>query len=67
MGLTRTLLVAGMGAAAAYFLDPVSGAERRRRLRQLWEERFQGQGEAMEADGGTIVVPPEKAARQASK
>jgi hypothetical protein len=40
MGLTRTLLVAGAGAALAYFLDPVSGKDRRRRARQYWDEKM---------------------------
>lgn len=58
MGLTRTLLVAGMGAAAAYFLDPVSGRERRRKLRQTWDERT-GSPRAVEAEPTpTIVVEP---------
>jgi hypothetical protein len=40
MGLTRTLMVAGAGAALAYFLDPVSGQERRQKLRDYWDERL---------------------------
>ena len=35
MGLRKTLFVAGLGAAAAYFLDPVSGRERREKLQVL--------------------------------
>jgi hypothetical protein len=60
MGLTRTLLVAGAGAALAYFLDPVSGDERRRRLRAFVDERMQGGTEPIETGGEpspTIVVP----------
>lgn len=53
MGLTRTLLAAGTGAALAYFLDPVSGKERRRRLRAAWEERL-----AVPVGSDTELVPP---------
>ncbi len=42
MGLTRTLLVVGAGAALAYFLDPASGKDRRRRVREYWDERTKG-------------------------
>jgi hypothetical protein len=42
MGLTRTLLVVGAGAALAYFLDPVNGKDRRRRVRDYWDERMGG-------------------------
>jgi hypothetical protein len=42
MGLTRTLLVAGTGAALAYFLDPVSGKDRRSKVHDYWNERVQG-------------------------
>jgi hypothetical protein len=35
MGLRKVLFVAGLGAAAAYFLDPVSGRERRERVQAL--------------------------------
>ena len=55
MGLTRTLLVAGAGAALAYFLDPVSGKERRQRLRESWEQRAQGAAEVV--DTGEDVAP----------
>ncbi|HEX4211765.1 MAG TPA: hypothetical protein VIA06_00385 [Candidatus Dormibacteraeota bacterium] len=41
MGLRKTLLVAGLGAAAAYFLDPVSGRERRERLQVLIDGAMQ--------------------------
>jgi hypothetical protein len=57
MGLTRTLLVAGAGAALAYFLDPVSGKERREKLREYWNERMRG-AEPLEVDepSPTVVV-----------
>ncbi len=55
MGLTRTLLVAGAGAALAYFLDPVSGQERRRKIREYWDERLQG-AQPMEADAPSPIV-----------
>lgn len=41
MGLRKTLLVAGLGAAAAYFLDPVSGRERREKLQGMIDEAVQ--------------------------
>ncbi|HZU19381.1 MAG TPA: YtxH domain-containing protein [Candidatus Dormibacteraeota bacterium] len=58
MRLTRTLMVAGMGAALAYFFDPVSGKERRRQLRRYWQERVQGQETSgvEEEEKPTIVV-----------
>jgi hypothetical protein len=57
MGLTRTLMVAGAGAALAYFLDPVSGKERREKLRDYWNERVQG-ARPLEVDepSPTVVV-----------
>ncbi len=55
MGLTRTLLVAGAGAALAYFLDPVSGRERRAKLRAYWDERSKGVAEVV--DTGEDVTP----------
>lgn len=68
MGLTRTLLVAGVGAAAAYLLDPVSGKERRRQLREYWNERVQG-AEALEVDqpGPTVVVEKPATPRTSAK
>ena len=63
MGLTRTLFVAGAGAALAYFLDPVSGKERRRKVREYWDERVQG-AEPMEAEPSpTVVVDKPTASR----
>lgn len=58
MGLTRTLLMAGAGAALAYFLDPVSGKERRRKVREYWDDRMQSLGQPIEADepGPAVVV-----------
>jgi hypothetical protein len=61
MRLTRTLLVAGTGAAIAYFFDPVSGKERRQKVREFWEERMQGSSDLVaevevEDAGPTIVV-----------
>lgn len=65
MGLTRTLIVAGAGAALAYLLDPVSGKERRRRLRERLEQRTQGGAEIVHTDtqaAPTIVVKPPREA-----
>jgi len=67
MGLTRTLMVAGAGAALAYFLDPVSGKERRAKLREYWEERTQGTAEVVETGedvAPTIVVNKQPAAKR---
>jgi len=67
MGLTRTLMVAGAGAALAYFLDPVSGKERRAKLREYWEERTQGTAEVVETGEDvtpTIVVNKQPAAKR---
>ena len=67
MGLTRTLFVAGAGAALAYFLDPVSGKERRAKLRAYWEERSQGTAEVVETGEDvtpTIVVNKQPAAKR---
>ncbi|HXM55959.1 MAG TPA: hypothetical protein VOB72_11270 [Candidatus Dormibacteraeota bacterium] len=61
MGLTRTLLVAGAGAALAYFLDPVSGPERRRKVREYWDEKVQGV-QPLEADAPSPTVVVEKSA-----
>ena len=62
MGLTRTLLVVGAGAALAYFLDPVSGQERRRKVREYWDERMQGPAEPLKAEGPSPTVVVEKQA-----
>jgi hypothetical protein len=64
MGLTRTLFVAGAGAALAYFLDPVSGKERRQKLRDYWDERLGAVPIDAEEPSPTIVV--EKPARRTS-
>ena len=67
MGLTRTLLVAGAGAALAYFLDPVSGKERRTKLREYWDERSQGAAEVVETGedvAPTIVVNKQPAVKR---
>ena len=61
MGLTRTLLVAGAGAALAYFLDPVSGKDRRRQVRRYLDERARGAAEPLRAEpqtSPTVVSPP---------
>jgi len=66
MGLTRTLLVAGAGAALAYFLDPVSGKERRAKLREYWDERSRA-GEVVETGeeaAPTIVVNKQQTSKR---
>ncbi len=66
MGLTRTLFVAGAGAALAYFLDPVSGKDRRRRLREYWDERVQGVEAGMAEEPSPTVVVGKPAAPRTS-
>ncbi|HKF19446.1 MAG TPA: YtxH domain-containing protein [Candidatus Dormibacteraeota bacterium] len=59
--------MAGAGAALAYFLDPVSGKERRAKLREYWEERTQGTAEVVETGEDvtpTIVVNKQPAAKR---
>jgi hypothetical protein len=66
MGLTRTLLVVGAGAALAYFLDPVSGKDRRDRVRRYLDERMQGAADPLEAESEVappIVVPNQNLAK----
>jgi len=53
--------VAGAGAALAYFLDPVSGKERREKVRDYWNERVQG-AKPMEVDEPSPTVVVEKPA-----
>lgn len=66
MGLTRTLFVAGAGAALAYFLDPVSGKERRRKVRDYWDERMGAH--PMEAEPSpTVVVEKPATSRTTAK
>jgi hypothetical protein len=58
MGLRRTILVAGLGAALAYFLDPVSGKERRERLQQTLDEAMRkGPGTLGTSWRGTEPTP----------
>ncbi|HZV50897.1 MAG TPA: YtxH domain-containing protein [Candidatus Dormibacteraeota bacterium] len=59
MGLTRTLMVAGAGAALAYFFDPVSGRERRQQLRRYWQERLQGGSSGIEKEEKPTIVVTE--------
>ena len=66
MGLTRTLLVAGAGAALAYFLDPVSGKERREKFRDYWNERVQGAKPLEVDEPSPTVVVDKPATRPAS-
>ena len=67
MGLTRTLMVAGAGAALAYLLDPVSGKERRSKLRQYWQERMQGEPLAHVEDPSPTVVVPKQPVRPSAE
>ena len=69
MGLTRTLFVAGTGAALAYFLDPVSGKDRRNKLRDYWNERVQGVRpmETGEPSPTVVVDKADRADKQATR
>ena len=42
MGLRRTIFVAGLGAAVAYFFDPVSGQARRTKMQGMIDEQLKG-------------------------
>ncbi|HEY4026499.1 MAG TPA: hypothetical protein VGO86_08705 [Candidatus Dormibacteraeota bacterium] len=65
MGLTRTLLVAGAGAALAYMFDPVSGRERRQKVRDYLDERLRV-GDPMRVDEPTPTIVVEAETRRAS-
>ena len=79
MRLTRTLLLAGAGAALAYFFDPVSGRERREQAKRMWSERTKGGLQGAEApwpepappppaeSGPTVVVPESTRARSSNR
>ncbi len=49
-------MVAGAGAALAYFFDPVSGKDRRRQVRRYWEERVQGRRSAKDKEEKPTIV-----------
>ena len=75
MRLTRMLLLAGAGAAAAYFFDPISGRERREQLKQALNERSRGglpstpwpePAPPPAAEPGPTVVVPEASRRRSS-
>lgn len=69
MGLTKTLMVAGTGAALAYFFDPVSGKERREKLRQYWQDRMQTATGTMPIEDEAappVVVPQQPKPRTSS-
>jgi hypothetical protein len=65
MGLTKNLIVLGAGAALAYFLDPVSGNERRQRLKDFVDERVGDIGKPIQTGNGSppVVVDKKPAAR----
>jgi hypothetical protein len=68
-------MVVGAGAALAYFLDPVSGRERREQLRQAWNERSKGgltrawpdPAPPPAAEPGPTVVVPESSKGRSSE
>lgn len=58
MGLRRTLVAAGIGAALAYFLDPISGRERREKFSRLVDETVRkGAGNLGASWGGDSQAP----------
>ncbi len=67
MGLRTTMVAVGIGAALAYFLDPVSGAERRQRVQKSVEEQINKRTGLMSGNGATgstvqtrsVPTPPE--------
>jgi hypothetical protein len=68
MGLRRTLVAAGIGAALAYFLDPVSGRERRDKFTRFVDETVRkGAGNLGapwgEAEDGSVPVAEPKRER----
>lgn len=64
MGLRSTIVAAGLGAAVAYFFDPVSGAERRQRLQKTFEDQVNKRtgllsGERSTVQTRSVPTPPE--------
>jgi len=65
----RTLIVAGAGAAIAYYFDPVSGRQRRVRLQETFNEQVGGKvvARTYPEDATIVEVPgPTAAARKAT-
>lgn len=54
MGLRRTIVAVGLGAALAYFLDPVSGAERRQRVQKSIEDQLNKRTGLISGDSSTV-------------
>jgi len=54
MGLRRTIVAVGIGAALAYFLDPVSGAERRQRVQKSVEDQINKRTGMLSGDRSTV-------------
>jgi hypothetical protein len=64
MGLRRTIVAVGIGAALAYFFDPVSGAVRRQRVQNAIEDQLNKRTGLISGDGSTVQTrsvptPPE--------
>jgi hypothetical protein len=55
MGLRRTIVAVGIGAALAYFLDPVSGAERRQRVQKSIEDQINKRTGLISGDDNSTV------------
>lgn len=64
MGLRRTLVAAGIGAALAYFLDPISGRERRDKFSRLVDETVRKGAGNLGASFGSESAPVTDAKRE---
>ncbi len=58
MGLTKTLVLVGAGAALAYFLDPEKGTRRREKLTRMWDQTTSGENSLSTPAGETTIVTP---------
>ncbi len=54
MGLRRTIVAVGIGAALAYFFDPVSGPDRRQRVQKTVEEQLNKRTGLLSGDRSSV-------------
>ena len=54
MGLRRTIVAVGLGAALAYFFDPVSGSDRRQRVQKTVEDQLNKRTGLLSGDRSTV-------------
>ncbi len=64
MGLTKTFVLVGAGAALAYFLDPEKGSHRREKLTRMWDQTTSGDTSLAHSSGETTIVTPPSAVRR---